>query len=66
MVRTLIISSLIPLAKHFNKEDNLRHTLPIALAAGEDKSWRVRLQFAKDFPDLAESFGKDIVESSLI
>ena len=62
----MIISSLILLAKIFHKEDNLKHTLPVALAAGEDKSWRMLLQFAKNFPDLTKSFGKDIVKSSLI
>jgi len=36
------------------------------LAAGEDKSWKVRLAFAKNFAKFAESFGKDITDGNLI
>jgi len=44
----------------------MRHTLPVALAAGEDKSWRIRIQFAKKFTELADAFGKDVTEMSMI
>ena len=36
------------------------------LAAGEDKSWKVRLAFAKNFSDFANSFGKEITDNNLI
>jgi serine/threonine-protein phosphatase 2A regulatory subunit A len=44
----------------------MRHTLPVALAAGEDKSWRIRIQFAKKFNELADAFGRDVTEMSMI
>ena len=54
------------MAKYLNKEENQIHTLGTLLQAGEDKSWKVRLAFAKNFADLAESFGKDITDNNLI
>jgi hypothetical protein len=36
------------------------------LAAGEDKSWKVRLAFAKNFAAFADSFGKEITDNNLI
>lgn len=54
------------MAKYFNKEENQIHTLGTLVAIGEDKSWKVRLAFAKNFAELAESFGKDITDSNLI
>lgn len=36
------------------------------LQAGEDKSWKVRLAFARNFADLAKAFGKDITDANLI
>jgi len=36
------------------------------LSSGEDKSWKVRLAFAKNFAELVESFGKEITDSNLI
>jgi len=36
------------------------------LAAGEDKSWKVRLAFAKNFSAFAEAFGKEITDNNLI
>ena len=54
------------MAKYLSKEENQIHTLGTLLAAGEDKSWKVRLAFAKNFAELAEAFGKDITESNLI
>ena len=62
----LCLESLIPLAKYRDKEENQIHTLGTLLQAGEDKSWKVRLAFAKNFADLAESFGKDITDNNLI
>lgn len=42
-IRVICLDSLIPIARTLNKDDNMRHTLPVALAAGEDKSWRIRI-----------------------
>jgi len=36
------------------------------VATGEDKSWKVRLAFAKNFAELADAFGKEITDSNLI
>jgi serine/threonine-protein phosphatase 2A regulatory subunit A len=65
-VRTLCIDSLIEIADLLTKEENKLHTLPIILAMGDDKSWKVRYHFAQKFPNLAEALGKEITENSLI
>lgn len=65
-IRVLCIESLIPLAASLNKQDNCTFTLGSLLAAGEDKSWKVRLCFAKNFAKFASSFGKEITDSNLI
>ena len=54
------------MAKYLNEEENQIHTLGTLVAAGEDKSWKVRLAFAKNFAELADSFGKGITDSNLI
>ena len=48
------------------KEENQIHTLGTLVAAGEDKSWKVRLSFAKNFAELTDAFGKEITDSNLI
>jgi serine/threonine-protein phosphatase 2A regulatory subunit A len=65
-VRVLCLESLIPMAGYLSKEENQVHTLGTLLAAGEDKSWKVRLCFAKNFAKFAKSFGKDITDNNLI
>lgn len=65
-VRTLCIDSLIEVAKLLSKEENKLHTLPLILFIGDDKSWKVRYHFAQKFPQIAESLGREITESSLI
>lgn len=40
--------------------------MPIIIAATEDKSWRVRLALSKIFAELAEAFGKEAADVSLI
>ena len=62
----MCLESLIPMAGHLSKEENQIHTLGTLLAAGEDKSWKVRLAFAKNFSAFAESFGKEITDNNLI
>ena len=53
------------MAKYLSKEENQIHTLGTLLAAGEDKSWKVRLAFAKNFAAFADSFGKEITDNNL-
>lgn len=62
----MCLESLIPMAGYLSKEENQIHTLGTLLAAGEDKSWKVRLAFAKNFADFAKSFGKEITDNNLI
>jgi hypothetical protein len=54
------------MAKYLTKEENEIHLLNTLLAAGEDKSWKVRLAFAKNFAELVDAFGKEITDNSLI
>lgn len=65
-VKVLCLDSLKQIAKLLNKDENKTHTLPIIIAATEDKSWKIRLALAKNFAKLAESFGKEITDISLI
>ena len=65
-IRVLCLESLVPMAKYLSKEENQIHTLGTLLAAGEDKSWKVRLAFAKNFAELADPFGKEITDNNLI
>lgn len=65
-VKVLCLDSLKQIAKLLNKEENKTHTLPIIIAATEDKSWKIRLALAKNFAQLAEAFGKEITDISLI
>ena len=65
-IRNVCIDALVSLCRLLNREENRLHTLPLALAAGEDKSWKVRIHFAEKFPELAEVFGKDVTENNLI
>eukprot|EP01015_Nassula_variabilis_P028291 TRINITY_DN5896_c0_g1_i1.p1 TRINITY_DN5896_c0_g1~~TRINITY_DN5896_c0_g1_i1.p1 ORF type:complete len:389 (+),score=60.61 TRINITY_DN5896_c0_g1_i1:68-1234(+) len=65
-VRVIALDSLTQIAKILNKDENKTQTLPIIIAATEDKSWRVRLALAKNFAGIAEAFGKEITDLSLI
>jgi len=65
-IRNVCIDALVTLTSLLSREENRLHTLPLAIAAGEDKSWKVRIHFAEQFPALAEAFGREITESSLI
>ena len=62
----MCLESLIPMAKYLTKEENQIHTLGTLLAAGEDKSWKVRLAFAKNFSNFSVAFGKEITDNNLI
>lgn len=65
-VRVLCLDSLKTLAHLLNKDENKAHSLPVIIQATEDKSWRVRFALANNFSELAESFGKEITDMSLI
>ena len=65
-IRVMCLESLAEVAKHLSTEENQVHTLGLLLGAGEDKSWKVRLAFAKNFAEFTESMGKEITDSSLI
>ena len=65
-IRNVCIDALVSISKLLNREENRLHTLPLAIAAGEDKSWKVRIHFAEKFPELAEVFGRDVTENNLI
>ena len=65
-IRVLCLESLIYMAHSLTKEENQVHTLGTLLAAGEDKSWKVRLCFAKNFANFTEAFGKEISYLNLI
>lgn len=66
MIRVLCLEQLIAIAKYLTSEENQIHTLGTLLGAGEDKSWKVRLAFAKNFAELVSAFGKEITDSNLI
>lgn len=65
-IRVLCLESLIPLAKFLTKEENQIHTIGTLLAAGVDKSWKVRLAFAKNFGAFSSSFGGELTDNNLI
>lgn len=65
-IRVMCLESLIPIARYLTKEENQLHTLGTLLSAGEDKSWKVRLCFAKNFAEFSDAFGQEITNNSLI
>lgn len=60
------LNSLKLVAKVLTKDENKQQTLTIIIAATEDKSWRVKLSLSKIFSELAEAFGKEVSDVSLI
>jgi hypothetical protein len=54
------------MAQHMTQEQNRVHTMQQLLSAGEDKSWKVRLCFARNFANFAKAFGKEITDHNLI
>lgn len=61
-IRVTLLPSLIQLVKIFQNTDYQRINLQFVVAASEDKSWRVRHQLAKIFPQLIDGFGSHISE----
>ena len=66
LVRVLCLDSLNALARVLSREDNKTHMLPVIIQSAEDKSWRVRLALSHNFAEIAESFGKEITDLSLV
>jgi len=65
-IRVMCLEQMIPMANYLSKDENQVHTLNTLIAAGEDKSWKVRLAFAKNFAELVSAFGKEITDNNLI
>lgn len=61
-VKVIALSSLIQLVKLFQNTDNQRLNVQVVVAASEDKSWRVRHELARIFPQLIDGFGSQINE----
>jgi len=61
-VKVIALSSLIQLVKLFQNTDNQRLNVQVVVAASEDKSWRVRHELARIFPQLIDGFGNQINE----
>lgn len=61
-IRVLLLSSLLQLVKLFQNTDLQRINVQVVVAASDDKSWRVRHELAKLFPQLIDGFGTQINE----
>ena len=61
-IRVLLLSSLVHLVKLFQNSDLQRINVQVVVAASDDKSWRVRHELAKIFPQLIDGFGSQIHE----
>ena len=61
-IRVLLLNSLIYLVKLFQNSDLQRINVQVVVAASDDKSWRVRHELAKIFPQLIDGFGSQIQE----
>ena len=62
----LTLESLVHIAKYLSKEENEKYTVETLVAAGEEKSWKVRLCIAKNFSDFTEAYGPELTNSHLI
>ena len=61
-VRVSILPSLVQLIKLSQNTDLQKMNIQFVIAASEDKSWRVRNELAKIFPEFANAFGAQINE----
>lgn len=61
-VKVTILPSLVQMVKLFQNTDLQRLNIQFIVAASEDKSWRVRNELARIFPQLLENLGSQIVE----
>mmetsp|Transcript_53066 Transcript_53066/g.106536 ORF Transcript_53066/g.106536 Transcript_53066/m.106536 type:complete len:592 (-) Transcript_53066:198-1973(-) len=65
-IRVTCVHTTLVLAQTFNQEENTQHTVSVIKEAAEDRSWRVRLTFAKHFDQLCAAFGPEIMNSHLM
>jgi serine/threonine-protein phosphatase 2A regulatory subunit A len=61
-VRVTILPSLVQLVKLFQNSESQKTTIQFVVAASEDKSWRVRNELSKIFPEIIQSFGNQVNE----
>ncbi len=61
-IRVLLLNSLVDLVKLFNNTELQRINIQVVVAASDDKSWRVRHELARIFPELIDGFGSQINE----
>lgn len=65
-IRVLACESFKAISKVLNRDENKTYIMPLIIQAAEDKSWRVRLCLSKNFTQIAENFGKEVADVSLI
>lgn len=65
-IRVACVHTTLVIATVLNAEENRQHTLSVIKEAAEDRSWRVRLQVAKNFDKLCSAFGPEITASYLM
>ena len=65
-IRVLAIESFRSVSKILTRDENKTFIMPLIIQAAEDKSWRVRLSLSKNFTSIAENFGKEVTDMSLI
>lgn len=65
-IRVLAIESFKSISKVLTRDENKTFIMPLIIQAADDKSWRVRLALARNFTQIAENFGKEVTDMSLI
>ena len=61
-IKVIALNSLVNLVKLFQNTDLQRFNVQVVINAGDEKSWRVRHELARIFPNLIEGFGPQINE----
>jgi serine/threonine-protein phosphatase 2A regulatory subunit A len=65
-IRVACVHTTLVLAKVFNQQENISHTVNVIKNAAEDRSWRVRLTVAKIFDQLCQAYGPEIRGAHLL
>lgn len=65
-IRVLATESFKAVSKVLTRDENKTYIMPLIIQAADDKSWRVRLCLAKNFTEIAENFGREVADLSLI
>lgn len=65
-IRVILLEQVFPIANKLNKDEQAKNLMPFVIESGLDKSWRVRLAFAKNFGKIAEIFGAELIEQGII